>query len=155
LIIMTTNGGKRLLPDGERREICPHCAPEEFQEPFLAPVDRRLWAEHEAKPYLYHRRPDGFFELNDSPKADLASEWEKDPDVEAREKAIARKRAQRRTKPLESWEIEQANRVWTPIVKQHIDDVRRQEEGDALYTENLIDNLIRKDRDGQAAQISQ
>jgi len=146
-VTMTSGGGKKFLADGERKEICPSCAPEQFQEPFSGPADRRLWHEHEAAPQLYHRRPDGFLELNDSPKADLMAAWEQDPDEEVRAKAAARKRAQRRTRPLESWEIEQADRVWRPIVKQQADDLRKQAEGDELYTQNLIEKLIRDERD--------
>lgn len=149
---MTSHGGQKFLEEGERREICPNCSPQDFQDPFLAPVDRRLWHEHEAKPYLYHMRPDGFFELNDSPKADLMAEWEKDPDEEKMQAAIAKKRATRRTRPLEAHEIEAADRAWRPLLKQQAESIRQQEEGDKLYTENLVENLLRKDHDAQTIQ---
>lgn len=148
-LVMTTNGGKDFVPDGERKEICPNCAPEQFQEPWAAPADRRVWQEHEALPHLYHRRPDGGLELNDSQKQDIQTVWDQDPDTEAREKAIAKKRTQRRTAPLTEIEIQQAQNLWTPIIKQRQEDIQRQIDGDQLYTESLVEKYVKQDHERQ------
>lgn len=142
LQMVMTSGGK-LLPEGQRQECCPSCRPEMFAEPFAAPIDRKIWPEHEAKPYLYTRGADGSLRAKDEVLADLDAEWKKDPDADASEAALARKRAQRRTKPLEPWEIEQSERAWRPIVAQWKADVERQNELDRLYTESRIEHWKR------------
>lgn len=142
-MVMTANG--KLVPEGDRREACPNCRPELFAEPFAAPIDRRIWPEHEAKPYLYTRAADGSFQAKDELLADLDAEWQKDPDAEASAKALERKRAQRRTKPLEQWEIEQSERAWRPIVAQWKAEVEKQNQADRDYTESRIEHWKRTD----------
>jgi hypothetical protein len=135
--------GDKWIPEGQRQEACPNCRPELFAEPFAAPIDRKVWPEHEAKPYLYEQAGDGSWRAKDVLLADLDAAWQADPDAEATERAFARKRAQRRTRPLEPWEIEQAERVWRPIVKQMYADQAQQIEADRLYTENRIEQWKR------------
>lgn len=148
-----TSGGK-LLPEDQRKDRCPNCDPGYFHDftVGLYPIDRKLWNDHEANPRHYKLMPNGFMELKDEQKQEIQDVWDQDPDAEAREKAIARKRAQRRTAPLTRTEIEQAEQVWRPIVKQLEEDTKRQEEGDALYTENLIEDMMRKERAKELVQ---
>jgi hypothetical protein len=137
--------GDKWIPEGERKEACPNCRPELFAEPFAAPIDRKVWPEHEAKPYLYEQAGDGSLRAKDVLLADLDAAWNIDPDKEAADKAIAHKRESRRTRPLEPWEIEQAERVWRPIVKEWYANQEKQTEADRLYTENRIEQWKRGD----------
>jgi hypothetical protein len=146
LQMVMTSGGV-LLPEGQRPEACPNCRPELFAEPFAAPIDRKVWPEHEAKPYLYERASDGSLRAKDILLADLDAAWQVDPDQEAAEKAIERKRRTRRTTPLEPWEIEQAERAWRPIVKEWYADIERQNQADRDYTEARIEHWKRNERD--------
>lgn len=142
--MVMTSGGK-LLPEGQRQEACPHCHPELFADPFVAPIDRKVWAEHEAKPYLYEMAGDGSLRAKDILLADLDAAWNVDPDKEAADKAVAHKRESRRTRPLEPWEIEQADRAWRPIVKEWYAETEKQVEADRIYTENRIEQWKRDD----------
>jgi len=142
-MVMTYNG--QLLPEGKQEECCPNCRPELFAEPFAAPIDRKVWAEHEAKPYLYEQAADGSLRAKDVLLADLDAAWNVDPDKEAADAAIAHKRESRRTRPLEPWEIEQSDRAWRPIVKQMQEDHAKQVAADRLYTENRIEQWKRGD----------
>lgn len=142
-LVMTANG--ELIPEGQRQEACPNCRPELFSDPFAVPTDRRIWPEHEAKPYLYARAADGSFQAKDELLADLDAAWHVDPDAEASEAILARKRAQRRTKPLEPWEIEQSERAWRPIVAKWKEDAAKQEQSDRDYTESRIEHWKRTD----------
>jgi hypothetical protein len=144
-MVMTANGV--LLPEGHRQEACPHCRPELFHENFSDPTDRRIWPEQIAKPYLYERAGDGSWQAKDILLADLDDAWNKDPDVEAREKWVERKRATRRTKPLEPGEIEQAEKVWRPIVKEMYAQQAEAVKADQDYTESRIEHWNRLNHD--------
>lgn len=148
-IEMTANGGKNLLAEGERKEICPNCCPEFFAEAFAAPSDRKVWDEAVACPELYHLKPDGSLELNDSPKADLFDKMGRDTDLET---AIAWKRANRRTAPMTEEEIRVRDAEMRPVVQALIADTEKQVQGDRDYTENLIENMLRQERAKELVQ---
>jgi hypothetical protein len=143
LTTMTANG--KLLEHPQ--DQCPNCCPELFQEAFAAPSDRKLWLEHEAVPDLYTRLPDGSLVAKDSVLCGIQAAMDMDPDGEAREQAIAKKRATRRTKPLTRTEIEQADRAWRPIVKERYAVQEKLERDDLLYTEAVVDRLVRIGRE--------
>jgi hypothetical protein len=146
---MTANGGKSLLAEGERKEICPNCSPEFFAEAFAAPSDRKIWDEAHAKPELYHLKPDGSLELNDSPKGDLMAEIGRNRDLET---AIEWKRKNRRTEPMTEDEIKAADALYRPVVTAYLKDVEEQIKGDVAYTENLIENMMREERAKELVQ---
>lgn len=146
---MTANGGKKLLAEDERKEICPNCCPEFFAEAFAAPSDRKVWDEAAALPHLYHMKPDGSLELNDSAKSDLMAEFGRDRDLET---ALAWKRKNRRTTPMTEEEIKAADALMRPAVTAYIEDTKKQIEGDKQYTENLIEDMMRKERDKELVQ---
>jgi len=141
--------GDRLIPEGERKEICPNCCPEFFAEAFAAPSDRKVWDEAAAMPELYHLKPDGSLELNDSPKGDLMAKMGHDADLEA---AIAWKRANRRTTPMTEDEIKARDAEMRPVIQALIKDTEEQVKGDRDYTENLIENMLRQERAKELVQ---
>lgn len=144
-MVMTANGV--LLPEGHRQEACPNCRPELFHDNFSDPTDRRIWPEQLAKPYLYERAADGTWRAKDILLADLDDAWNKDPDAEARDKWVEHKRKTRRTKPLEAWEIEQAERAWRPIVKQMYAEQEQAQKADLEYTESRIEHWRKLEHD--------
>jgi hypothetical protein len=146
LQMVMTSGGQ-LLPEGQRQEACPSCRPELFSDGFADPTDRRIWPEQVAKPHLYERAADGSWQAKDILLADLDDAWNKDPDAEARAAWVENKRKTRRTKPLEPWEIEQAERVWRPIVKQMYAEQEQAQKADIEYTESRIEHWKRLDHD--------
>jgi hypothetical protein len=148
-MVMTANGGKQLLSEGERKEICPNCCPEFFAEAFAAPSDRKVWDEASACPELYHMKPDGSLELNDSQKGDLMAKMGHDADLEA---AIAWKRANRRTTPMTEEEIKTRDAEMRPVIQALIKDTEEQIKGDRDYTENLIENMLRQERAKELVQ---
>lgn len=142
-ISMTDRNGK-LLPEGERKEICQNCVPEDFHAP-CDPLAKVVF-EHEAHPNLYHYKPDGSLELNDSPKGDLMAEMYNTRDED---EALARKRANRRTTPMTAEEIQAADAMMRPLVQAYLADVKEQEKADLDYTEKLVEKYVREDHDRQ------
>jgi hypothetical protein len=92
-------------------ERCPSCAPEEFREPFRDPTDTRIYAGPEAMPNLYKRDREGVYQAKDELIADTAALWDGGPT----ERALAHKRATRRTEPMTPEEIAQS-RKWAEQV---------------------------------------
>jgi len=88
-------------------ERCPQCAPEEFDSPFRAPSDQKIYAGPDAMPNMYTRDAEGVYHAKDELIADTAAQWESGPT----ERARAHKAATRRTEPLTPEEIE-ATRRW-------------------------------------------
>lgn len=143
LSTMTSDG--RLLP--KPKDQCSHCAPELFQDGFAAPSDRRIWLEHEALPHLYSKMPDGSLLAKDSVLCGIQAAMDLDPDAEAKELAIAKKRARRRTIPLTKTEIERADQAWRPIVRRHYAEQARLDQADRDYTEAIVEKHLRRDHD--------
>ena len=150
-ITMTTGGGKTLLPEGERKEICPNCAPEYFQDPFLG-LDNKIWHEHEAKPHLYRQLPDGSFTATDTLLADIDAAMNDDPDSDRKQQAIARKRATRRLTPLTQSEIDAAENAWRPVVAEMKQRHEQAIKADELATEALVLKHVRESYDHQHAR---
>jgi hypothetical protein len=99
-------------------ERCPNCAPEEFAEPFRDPTDTRIYAGPEAMPHLYSRDSEGVYHAKDELIADTAALWDGGPT----ERALAHKRATRRTEPMTPEEIAQsrkwAEQTLTPALRR-------------------------------------
>lgn len=110
-----TFGGK-LLAESEQPEICPHCKPEEFQEPF-DPFGR-IATGPEAMPNMYTRDSEGVYHAKDELMQDTADRWNLGPTA----RAAAHKRKTRRTEPLSAEELEQSKRFGeqlAPIYRDH------------------------------------
>jgi hypothetical protein len=99
-------------------ERCPSCAPEDFREPFRDPTDTRIYAGPEAMPNLYKRDRDGVYQAKDELIADTAALWDGGPTS----RALAHKRATRRTEPMTQEEIAQsrkwAEQTLTPALRR-------------------------------------
>jgi hypothetical protein len=141
-ITLTMTGGGKLLD--RPTSICPSCAPESFQEPFYAVSERKIVAEHIARPHLYTQLPNGEFVAKDIVLQGIQDVMDTDPDHEKRQAAIARKRATRRTQPLSPTEIEQAERKWRPIVRAHQAEQERLAQQDRAYTDAVIEKYARQ-----------
>jgi len=138
---MTDDRG-RLLPEDQRKEICQHCAPEQFSEP-CDPFARYI-EESQARPYLYDTLPDGSKRLKESPTADVWAEMTRDQDEEALQRAIEHKRRTRRTAPLSQTEIEQADAAWRDYFREMKAEEERVLDADKLATENIVLKYVRE-----------
>lgn len=95
--------------DGQREE-CPNCAPESFEK-FTVPSDKKIWPGWEAHPNEYEKRYDKdgvIYERKPEYRAEQEQRLREATEDEraAQERAIAKKRAERRTRPMD--EIETA-----------------------------------------------
>lgn len=144
-ITMTMTAGGRLLK--KPTTICPQCRPEQFQEPFYEVTDRRIVAEHIARPYLYTQLPNGEFVAKDIVLSGIQDAMDADPDADRRQQLIERKRATRRTTPMTQAEIEAADRQWRPIVKQHYAEQDRIAREDRAYTDFIVEKAVRESHD--------
>jgi hypothetical protein len=99
-------------------ERCPHCAPEDFREPFRDPTDTRIYAGPEAMPQLYRRDRDGVYQAKDELLADTAALWDGGPTA----RAVEHKRRTRRTTPMTPEEIAESRKwgeqVLTPALRK-------------------------------------
>jgi hypothetical protein len=97
---------------GQRlREYCVECRPEQFaDQPVTDPSDKKIYVGPEAMPNMYYRGTDGVLRAKDELLQDTLDILRRDPDAEAEKRAIAKKRATRRTRPLTRSEIEAADR---------------------------------------------
>lgn len=93
---------------------CPQCDPSGFEK-FTAPSDKKIWMGYEAHPNEYEKQydKDG---LIYNRKPEYRSEQEQrltqqtDDEREAQERAVAKKRATRRTDRMDTIELAQAMR---------------------------------------------
>ena len=88
---------------------CPSCAPGSFEK-FTVPSDKKIWMGFEANPNQYEKRydSDGVFylrkpEYRAEQEQRLSSETEDEKD--ARLRAEAKKRSERRTRPMDPDEL--------------------------------------------------
>lgn len=96
--------------DGAQREECVSCAPQSFEK-FMVPSDKKPWMGWEAHPEQYEKQydKDGVIYVR---KPEYRAEQEQqlmeatEEERIAQERAIAKKRKERRTTPMD--EIEQA-----------------------------------------------
>ena len=88
---------------------CPHCAPQSFDK-FTAPSDKKIWMGYEAHPNEYIKAADGGFDRKPEYRAEQESSLcQSTPEeIEAEQRAIALKRATRRTAPMDAAEYAQA-----------------------------------------------
>jgi hypothetical protein len=97
--------------DGNQREECVSCAPQSFDK-VTDPSDKKIWMGYEAHPNEYVHSEDGGFdrkpEYRHEQEQRLMAETEEEKAL--RERAIAKKRAERRTEPMDSVEYHAALR---------------------------------------------
>lgn len=90
---------------------CPQCAPGGFEK-FTAPSDKKIWLGYEAHPNEYVKAADGGYDRKPEYRAEqeerLRQPTEEEKELQA--KAIAKKRAHRRTKPMDELETAHALR---------------------------------------------
>lgn len=97
---------------GETRDECPNCAPSSFEK-FTAPSDKKIWMGYEAHPEQYEKKYDKDGLIYER-KPEYRAEQEEQlalgaaEDREREERAIAHKRATRRTLPMDAAEMAQA-----------------------------------------------
>lgn len=95
--------------DGPSRDECPSCAPESFEK-FSNPSDKKIWMGYEAHPNEYVKAADGGYDRKPEYQAEQ-EERLRQPSEEEREKqarAVAKKRAERRTTPMDRVELQAA-----------------------------------------------
>lgn len=110
-----TRGGITFDGNGDPvRERCPHCAPEEFAEPFRDPTDNRIYLGVEAFPHRYKRDKEGVYQAKDELIADTAALWDTGPTEQARQHKLAT----RRTEPMSQEEIARANHWGREVVAE-------------------------------------
>ena len=100
--------------EGNQREECISCAPENFER-FTAPSDKKPWMGWEAHPNEYEKRYDKdglIYERKPEYRAEQEQKLRESTEEErlAQEHAIAKKRKERRTKPLDGIELAAALR---------------------------------------------
>lgn len=92
--------------DGSQFDECPQCAPGSFEK-FTAPSDKKIWMGYEAHPNEYVKAGDGGYdrkpEYRAEQEAKLTDLTEEERKAQAR--AIAKKRATRRTEPMTEAEL--------------------------------------------------
>lgn len=119
-----TYGGK-LLAEDQQTEICPHCHPEEFSEPF-DPFGR-IATGPEAMPHMYTRDAEGVYHAKDELMQDTADRW----NLGETAKRAIQKRKTRRTEPLSPAEMEaskQFGQQLAPIYREHAEKERHNRE---------------------------
>jgi hypothetical protein len=105
--------------DGTKFDECPICAPSSFER-FTDPSDKKIWMGYEAHPNEYEMQydKDGVImmrkpEYQAEQEEQLMQETEEEKEAQAR--AVAKKRAERRTEPMnaveESYAIRRAEEV--------------------------------------------
>src|SRR6202011_3697506 len=94
--------------DGRRTE-CPHCAPDAFEK-FTAPSDKKIWMGYEAHPNEYVKAEDGGYDSKPEYRAEQEQKLMEATAEEqaAQERAVALKRATRRTHEMDQAELAQA-----------------------------------------------
>lgn len=100
--------------DGRLPDECPNCSPESFDGKFTVPSDKKIWMGYEAHPneYVKVHHEDGGVEY--IRKKEYRAEQEQKlaeataEEKEAQAKAVAHKRATRRTTPMDSAELSAA-----------------------------------------------
>jgi hypothetical protein len=97
--------------DGTKREECPNCAPENFGK-VTDPSDKKIWMGYEAHPNEYVKAEDGGYDRKPEYRSEQEAKLSGPTEEErlAQERAVERKRKERRTKPLNGVELAAAIR---------------------------------------------
>lgn len=104
------------------REYCVQCKPEEFADQAVTdPSDKKVYIGPDALPHMYRMGQDGILHAKDELLQDSLDILNADPDKDAREKAIAKKRATRRTEPLTPAEIRAAERWGREVLRPRLE----------------------------------
>lgn len=90
---------------------CPNCAPDSFGK-FTMPSDRKLWMGYEAHPNEYVKAPDGGYDRKPEYRAEQEAKLSEETEEErqTRLNIEAKKRATRRTEPMNEIELQAAMR---------------------------------------------
>lgn len=95
--------------DGAKREECPRCAPASFEK-FMVPSDKKIWMGYEAHPNEYVKAADGGFDRKPEYRAEQEARLRNETEDErnARLRAEAKKRKERRVTPMDGVELSAA-----------------------------------------------
>lgn len=105
------------------REYCVLCKPEKFSDqPVTDPSDKKIYVGPDALPHMYYQGTAGVLRAKDELLTDTLSILQADPDKEARDRAIAKKRKNRRTTPMSRAEIAAAERWGREVLKPRMDE---------------------------------
>jgi hypothetical protein len=105
------------------REYCVLCKPEKFSDqPVTDPSDKKIYVGPEALPHMYYQGTNGVLRAKDELLQDTLSILRADPDEEARARAIAKKRKNRRTTPMTRAEIKTAERWGREVLRKRMDE---------------------------------
>jgi len=101
----------RWTEDSQLPDECPNCAPESFGK-VTDPSDKKIWMGFEAHPNEYVKAEDGGYDRKPEYRAEQEARLsgETPEEREAQERAVAKKRAERRTAPMDSVELAMALR---------------------------------------------
>lgn len=96
------DGKGNRLPDE-----CPQCSPGSFEGKFTAPSDKKIWMGYEAHPNEYVKAEDGGYDRKPEYRAEQEAQLAlpATDEREAQARAVARKRAERRTAPMSTDEM--------------------------------------------------
>lgn len=139
--LFTDRGG---IPLKVPVDECPHCAPDGFGERFTMPSDKRLAMGWEAYPKDYEKRenPQGgyLYAEKEEATADLEARLSARPpeEIEAYNKALERRRAYGRKKPMTAVEIEQVKNRFGPQFEEEHRRVEREREEYRLAMEEEL-----------------
>src|SRR5689334_9206568 len=100
--------------DGNQREECPHCAPQNFEK-VTDPSDKKIWMGFEVHPNEYEKKYDKdglIYERKPEYRAEQERQLSESTEEErlAQERAVEKKRKERRTAPLDGVELAAALR---------------------------------------------
>lgn len=92
--------------DGSQFDECSQCAPGSFEK-FTAPSDKKIWMGYEAHPNEYIKAGDGGYDRKPEYRAEQEAKLTDltEDERKAQSRAIAKKRATRRTEPMTEAEL--------------------------------------------------
>lgn len=98
----------RWTEDGQLPDECPKCAPQSFEK-FTTPSDNKIWPGWEAHPNEYEKKYDKDGVIYERKPEYRAEQEERlrnmtEDEKAAQERAIAKKRKERRTTPMDAIE---------------------------------------------------
>lgn len=96
---------RTLINQAGMRDECPACAPQSFEK-LSNPSDKKIWMGYEAHPNEYVKSIDGGFDRKPEYRAEQEAQLAQGPtdEIEAQRLAEERKRAERRTRPMDATE---------------------------------------------------
>lgn len=126
--VMTTNSGKDLLPEAQRSDECPICAPEAFEPDWKTAKGATPWEAYPGK-YKKVDNPDGSITYRST------DEWRQDSEDKLRKSyeladqiessKVEEKRRNRRTTPMTPEEVARATNKWRPYLEDRTEQGNR------------------------------